>query len=89
MVIPQEKQAQCPYCHAKTTSRCEKRNIGLHMKCFSFITQINTITLWNNFLCIMLIYNVKCIMLQKRSAIIHYYIKLPNKYISVIKTFFQ
>lgn len=33
-VIPQDKQTKCRHCHQKTTTRCEKCDIGLHVKCF-------------------------------------------------------
>jgi Transposase IS4 len=33
-VIPQEKQTRCAACHQKTTTRCKKCDIGLHVKCF-------------------------------------------------------
>lgn len=33
-VIPQDKQTKCRHCHSKTTTRCEKCGIGLHVKCF-------------------------------------------------------
>ena len=33
-VVPQVKQTRCAHCHAKTTTRCEKCDIGLHVKCF-------------------------------------------------------
>ena len=33
-VVLQVKQTRCAHCHAKTTSRCEKCDIGLHVKCF-------------------------------------------------------
>ena len=33
-VIPQEKQTRCAHCHTKTTTRCEKCDRGLHVKCF-------------------------------------------------------
>ena len=33
-VVPQIKQTRCAHCHAKTTTRCEKCDIGLHVKCF-------------------------------------------------------
>lgn len=33
-VLPQDKQTKCRHCHTKTTTRCEKCNIGLHVKCF-------------------------------------------------------
>ncbi|XP_050024907.2 piggyBac transposable element-derived protein 2-like [Dermacentor andersoni] len=33
-VIPQEKQTRCAHCHEKTTTRCEKCDIGVHVKCF-------------------------------------------------------
>ncbi|KAK9703448.1 Transposase IS4 [Popillia japonica] len=31
-VIPQEKQTRCAECHTKTTTRCRKCDIGLHVK---------------------------------------------------------
>lgn len=34
MVIPQDKQTRCASCHQKTTTRCEKCDVGLHVKCF-------------------------------------------------------
>lgn len=34
IVIPQEKQTRCAHCHGKTTTRCEKCDIGVHVKCF-------------------------------------------------------
>lgn len=33
-VVPQSKQTRCAHCHMKTTSRCEKCDKGLHVKCF-------------------------------------------------------
>lgn len=33
-VIPQEKQTRCAQCHEKTTTRCEKCDVGIHVKCF-------------------------------------------------------
>lgn len=33
-VIPQDKQTRCRHCHLKTTTRCVKCAIGLHVKCF-------------------------------------------------------
>lgn len=33
-VIPQEKQTRCAQCHSKSTTRCEKCDVGLHVKCF-------------------------------------------------------
>ena len=33
-VIPQDKQTRCAHCHQKTTTRCEKCDKGLHVKCF-------------------------------------------------------
>lgn len=33
-VIPQEKQTRCAHCHQKTTTRCEKCDKGVHVKCF-------------------------------------------------------
>ena len=33
-VVPQVKQTCCTHCHAKTTTRCEKCDIRLHVKCF-------------------------------------------------------
>ena len=33
-VIPQDKQMCCAHCHQKTTTRCEKCDKGLHVKCF-------------------------------------------------------
>ena len=33
-VVQQEKQTRCALCHTKTTTRCEKCDIGLHVKCF-------------------------------------------------------
>lgn len=34
IVIPQVKQTRCAHCHEKTTTRCEKCNVGVHVKCF-------------------------------------------------------
>ena len=33
-VIPQSNQTRCAHCHMKTTTRCEKCDRGLHVKCF-------------------------------------------------------
>lgn len=33
-VIPQDKQTKCRYCHTKTTTRCLKCDVGIHVKCF-------------------------------------------------------
>lgn len=33
-VIPQDSQTRCRHCHTKTTTRCVKCDIGLHVKCF-------------------------------------------------------
>lgn len=33
-VIPQDRQTRCGECHQKTTTRCQKCNVGLHVKCF-------------------------------------------------------
>ena len=33
-VIPQNGQTKCRHCHMKTTTRCEKCDVGLHVKCF-------------------------------------------------------
>ena len=33
-IVPQEKQTRCAHCHAKCTTRCEKCDVGLHVKCF-------------------------------------------------------
>ena len=33
-VIPQDKQTRCAHCYQKTTTRCEKCDKGLHIKCF-------------------------------------------------------
>ena len=33
-VIPQSGQTKCRHCHMKTTTRCEKCDVGLHVKCF-------------------------------------------------------
>ena len=33
-VTTQDKQSRCAHCHTKTTTRCEKRDIGLHVKSF-------------------------------------------------------
>lgn len=33
-VIPQDKQTRCIACHQKTTTRCQKCDSGLHVKCF-------------------------------------------------------
>lgn len=39
-VISQEKQTRCGACHQKTLTRCQKCDIGLHVKCFvSYHTQ--------------------------------------------------
>lgn len=32
-LMPQEKQTRCAECHQKTTSRCKKCDVGLHLKC--------------------------------------------------------
>lgn len=34
LVINQEKQTRCGFCHQKTTTRCSKCDIGVHVKCF-------------------------------------------------------
>lgn len=34
LVFPQDKQTRCGQCHNKTTTRCRKCDIGLHVKCF-------------------------------------------------------
>nr|CAH7713554.1 unnamed protein product [Callosobruchus chinensis] len=34
LVVPQEKQTRCAQCHTKTTTRCRKCDIGVHVKCF-------------------------------------------------------
>lgn len=34
LVIPQNKQTRCAFCHDRTTTRCNKCNKGLHVKCF-------------------------------------------------------
>lgn len=34
LVVPQEKQTRCRMCHLKTTTRCMKCDVGLHVKCF-------------------------------------------------------
>ena len=34
IVIPQNKQTKCAECHQKTTTRCQKCDTGLHVKCF-------------------------------------------------------
>lgn len=34
IVIPQAKQTRCAHCHEKTKTRCEERNVGVHVKCF-------------------------------------------------------
>ena len=34
LVIPQETQTRCRYCHQKSTTRCMKCDVGLHVKCF-------------------------------------------------------
>lgn len=33
-VIPQTKQTRCGQCHEKTTTRCRKCDLGVHVKCF-------------------------------------------------------
>lgn len=33
-VVPQEKQTKCRNCHTKTTTRCQKCDVGVHVKCF-------------------------------------------------------
>ena len=33
-VIPQSGQTKCRHCYMKTTNRCEKCDIGLHVKSF-------------------------------------------------------
>lgn len=33
-IIPQEKQTRCGECHQKTTTRCRKCDLGVHVKCF-------------------------------------------------------
>lgn len=33
LLIPQEKQTRCGLCGMKTTSRCQKCDVGLHLKC--------------------------------------------------------
>ena len=33
-VILQDKETRYAHCHAKTTTRCEKCGISLHVKCF-------------------------------------------------------
>lgn len=32
-LVPQEKQTRCAECHQKTTSRCTKCDVGVHLKC--------------------------------------------------------
>lgn len=32
-LVPQEKQTRCAECHQKTTSRCIKCDVGVHLKC--------------------------------------------------------
>ena len=32
-VIPQSNQTRCAHCHMKTTTRCEKCDRGIHVKC--------------------------------------------------------
>lgn len=34
LVIPQDRQTKCRHCHTKTTTRCQKCDCGLHVKCF-------------------------------------------------------
>ncbi|ENN74458.1 hypothetical protein D910_05402 [Dendroctonus ponderosae] len=34
LVVPQPKQTRCGQCHDRTTTRCHKYNVGLHVKCF-------------------------------------------------------
>nr|CAH7746405.1 unnamed protein product [Callosobruchus chinensis] len=34
LVVPQEKQTRCAQRHTKTTTRCRKCDIGVHVKCF-------------------------------------------------------
>lgn len=33
-VIDQEKQTKCRHCHKKTTTRCQKCDVGVHVRCF-------------------------------------------------------
>lgn len=33
-VVPQPKQTRCGHCHERTTTRCQKCNVGVHVKCF-------------------------------------------------------
>lgn len=33
-VIPQKKQTRCGFCRAKTTTRCQKCDVGVHVRCF-------------------------------------------------------
>ena len=33
-IIPQDKQTKCQNCHTKTTPRCPKCDVDLHVKCF-------------------------------------------------------
>lgn len=33
-VTPQDKQTKCRHCHTKTTTRCIKCDVGVHVKCF-------------------------------------------------------
>jgi len=32
-LVPQGKQTRCAECHEKTTSRCSKCDVGVHLKC--------------------------------------------------------
>lgn len=34
LVIVQDRQTRCAFCHQKTTTRCLKCDVGLHTKCF-------------------------------------------------------
>lgn len=33
-VIPQDRQTKCRHCHMKTTTKCQKCDVGIHVRCF-------------------------------------------------------
>ena len=35
-VTQQDKQTRCRHCHEKTTTRCTKCDVGLHVRCFVY-----------------------------------------------------
>lgn len=34
LVVPQDRQTRCGFCHERAKTRCSKCNVGLHVKCF-------------------------------------------------------